>query len=262
MNTFYLDYFRRLRALPTAAFNQCFNSGAGSVSNRYHYLVAKQSGASSADPDCFARILDISSAWLRDVPVLFSKEDFDFYVRELALFTSTPIIAESGAATVTVLSETLSDALEQYQNGKRGKSPTEQLELALHAALPVPNYSPSPLRFVMAYADQNFISVQDFAKHFVTTENGFSAAQVEPVTARLLMARTLPVADLPKSFLAKFATWSGVPLAQVSCDFVVRSDAAAFNLFLAADMFVSPWSVSRDGDGGSTVSFLSPRLFL
>jgi len=260
MNYFYAEYWQNMNGMSNNDVMKALGKDPN-TSRQYGDWKQNRSDISDADVEALAKALDISSAWLRYVPIVFEKDDLDGYINIYAQHEGSPIIKRAYQSNqYEIVSMPLRKMLEEYATSKIGKSGADLAEMLRTVPKFDPDYAPSQTRPITSYAELSFHSIPNFTRSFVKEENGFKPGQAETITARLVMSKTIPAVKFGKDFYEKFAKVYGKTLDQVYCDFFISSLESVFNLFVAVDMFLSPWRIQDDKDGNSLLTLIDPKF--
>ncbi len=260
MNYFFLEYFRALTGTSAKDLMIKLGSDPERAAHAYTDMMRAFPEASSERVKAMADALGISEAWLVHAPVVFSKSDLDNYIAVYLKREATPLIKMTDKGNqYEIISTPLALELSEIAETRAHSSPSEWAKYLLTAAKEDPEYQASPLRSVLDYALLNYDSIPAFARAFVNQAPDLKPTQYNAVTAKLVMAQSLPTVKFEKRLMQAFADFSNKTFDQVMCDFRISSSESIINLFLVVSVLISEWTIAENENGSTLLTLTDPR---
>jgi hypothetical protein len=260
MNYFFLEYFRALTGTTPKTLMTKMGQDPERAGHAYTDMMRAYPETTPEKAKAFAEALGISEAWLTHAPVVFSKSDLDNYLAIYLKRETVPLIRPTDKGNqYEIVSMPLAMELSEIAEKRAHSTPSEWAAYLLHAAKVDPEYQAAPLRSVLDYAILNYDSIPAFAKAFVSQAPDLKPSQTDAITAKLVMAQSLPTMKFDKKLMRAFADFSNKTYDQVACDFRISSIESVVNLFLVVAVLISDWTISENDKGSTILTLTDPR---
>ena len=185
--------------------------------------------------------LGISSLWLTDMPVIFSKRTFNYYIGSKTI--SDMVVPEEEGLVLVNPSQKLKDGL-------------RAIELSAIGFEPMPtSLKPRPYSMVFLAAEKNELTLDGYLRSKLNlTGDAFSDLYKE-----LLMCDAFPPVGSPlicqRDIIEKLSAAENLTYDECASTFYVADSACLFNLFLAFRLFVEPWHITPRRDGKYLITY-------
>lgn len=185
--------------------------------------------------------LGISPLWLTDMPVIFSKKTFNYYVGSKSI--SDMVMPEEEGLALVNPSQKLKDGL-------------RAIELSAIGFEPMPtSLVPRPYSMVYLAAEHSEQPLDNYLK----AKLGYSGEEFAELYKTLLMCDAFPPVGSPlicqRDVIEKVAAAENLTYDECSSTFHVVDAACLFNLFLAFRLFVEPWHIAPRRDGKYIITY-------
>ena len=230
MNSFYYRYFLSRKGLVFDVPDEEWDDGC------LDFLGKDKSYASEV-----ADKLGISSLWLTDMPVIFSRKAFNYYIGSKLL--SHMVKPEEEGLTLIEPSQKLKDGLRAVEMSAVGFEP-----------MPT-SLIPRPYSMAFLAAEKDEISLEKYLR----SKLGYNGEAFTDIYKKMLMCSAYPPVGSPliceRDVLGKIAISEGLTFDEASSVFYVADQACLFNLLLAYKMFVEPWHLAPRRDGKYIITY-------
>lgn len=272
INYYFLEYFRGLVGLTGKQLSEA----CGKTNPKYYSHSCREH--TELPPECVTAIADalgIAPGWITQSPVLFSKQDLDDYITQHLADCDSPLVDKTDKPNqYLIVSQASAGYLMNFAEKKRelsrglvgvgagfgkGHALDELTELLKHSFLDDPDYVKMPLRPMLSYASSKYESIPAFARALASScPDVISKSGTEAFIRKLVMAPSIPSTTVDYKVMDSFATFANITMDQAMCDFRISSHESVFNLFLAASIIISGWTISED-DKGVILTLTNPK---
>lgn len=276
VNYYFLEYFRELAGMSGRQLSELCGKHKASNQNYYSQACHQHNELPDECINSIADALGISVGWITQSPVLFSKKNLDDYIEQHTRECDTPLVEKTDRPNqYIIVSQVSAGYLMDFAEKKRefgkkfgsitpapvaGHALDQFVDLLKVSFLDDPDYVKMPLRPLLNYASMHYESVPSFARAFASQcpPEVLSKSGTEAFIRKLMMAPTIPSTNVEKRVMEGFASFANITMDEAYCDFRISSHESVFNLFLAASIVLSGWSIYED-DKGVTLTLTNPK---
>lgn len=249
VNYFWLEYFRRLTGKSMNEMSEAAGcTGEQGRKSYSRWLERRANDIADDNIKGMAEAVGIIPEWITQSPIVYTKDDLDNYLAAHKRNTQSPLVKPSAKINqYEIVSQDAALALRDLAEQLRGTTPEQEIEILKTSFKVDPDYVKMPLRPMSDYALLHFNSLPEFAKTFAASNREvISDKKLNALVSKLVMARTLPATTVDRAIFDCFVGFANITLDQALCDFRVSSHQSVFNLFLAAYISLSPWTIKED----------------